>query len=803
MLLELHRATAIEDADHLPQTVPGSDIVTGTYAEGYGIEAAADTESGNDRADGQVVASEADETVEQGKTADGSLFESAIALATNAYAPPAAPERRGRKLARKVVALVVAGLAVAGCTGKAETSLAEEKAPIAATKVTEGTVRPFDAMVQERVVASDLLSKARHDTGPSDALGKYLESRDPAGRERLADIILAAEKDEAADLIDTAPAGYGKEEELQAKLAGIDDPEAAAAATTAMEYRRAKQIIDSSIGYSSDKPSPEQARAELDAMNPDVGEAARAAYDANLAKQTVEKAGLSYDGLSVAEAEAQLAQVADRQVAAVARTAMKLQTEYRNGGSDYETLVASNEAQGNLREIVSAADDPFSDARDGLDKQAKEFDKQVENAVDASEGILGGMLAEHADGLQSRIVEGPNMLAIDKAKTIDFSTVTGGEMIPNDTALFSGGGESANKDLRQFAEIYVEGGEMKFRVVPDSGLTPEAEDALRQVVGSLSPFLAEAYKRGVVNGIHFVSSESFNGNYSHSRDSYIFLPKGEKTVDALQLVISHEIIGHALTHEGFLAPTQDEAAELERACTAVRTTVYDRLEQDLQLMPDKLDAAIADAPAEYAPIFTELKRIIDEGQLAETMTYGQSTEGHEQTTLNDCLSKNMAEIVEQIAIMKGVKAPEGGKDISVTLHENVRAYNELAIKWADTRNTYGIYHYMNESAHVEGFELDESYMGHTDDNAKEMMASLINLAILKRADLVKSLRDMPDNERDAAMMGLSVSLRFAAKNGSDDASEYFKWLEQSIETEVRDVEVHYGYDVENVVASGR
>ncbi len=80
----------------------------------------------------------------------------------------------------------------------------------------------------------------------------------------------------------------------------------------------------------------------------------------------------------------------------------------------------------------------------------------------------------------------------------------------------------------------------------------------------------------------------------------------------------------------------------------------------------------------------------------------------------------------------------------------------------------------------------EKYEGHTQDNAYELAASLINVSLNRRVNIINSIRSMSVTDREAALEGISASLHTVGANTPPDVKKYFESVLQDIVAKVNE-----------------
>lgn len=694
----------------------------------------------------------------------------------------------------RVVALAVSALALAACTSKG----ADAEPSDTANQVRDAVVRQIDADVQARVEANAELLDVIGAPSRAGEFQEYLEGQPADDQAKMADleqvVELAKGSDVVADILDDSET----EEELAAEKAEVANPHIQRLVEKAEDYKEAEDILDGPEGVVLAEPEEYPAlKAELAQVEKSTRDKAMSSLEGHFALDVVEKVG--YGNLSQAQALKMIGFIRDKglrdQVAKTIEMVAKDQAAQADyDGDSYRYYDEAEELRDALEDRVEAADKAMDGLKDGITAEAGKLTEKIEDIYDASEAKVEATLAQNASGLEplpinTDTVKQPS----DPTQSIDFSSLKISEMIPNDAKPFVDHDKNdimREDKLPQFAEVYVENGVMKFRVAEDSGLAPQSQQAMEQVLDNLSPLVVEAFRAGKLNGIHFVmvdSEDQFNGSYGPSRDAYVLVPKTHMTVQALQLVVSHEVIGHGLTEDAITQAEDgsEDAQAISRVCSAVRSTVHKRLETSLELSSDRLDALAAVVDPGYQVTLLELKRIVQHGGLLhKELTEDLGVEKYAGARFNDCIGMSLQGALNDVAYSAGVKLPEG--QTFSEMYGALPQYEDLLSVWNTAVNTNTIYGYLNESNYTDNLNAYEAGMGHSDDNVSELTASVVNVAIHYPDQMVDTVLGLPAPEQAGTVAALRLAMTLAGKDASPEAQAFFEERFQHIVNEVSD-----------------
>lgn len=711
---------------------------------------------------------------------------------TVAYAEPAsyyprdlsdmmvAAKDRVRQLPRgvRIAALAASALALAGCTDKG--------ADVAISKTSslprDAVVRQIDADIQARVEANDRLRDVVTNSYTADDLEDYLEAQPTDTQADLADVAQAIDYAKGDNLVRNIIYGDDTPEELAAQQAEITNPRSQELAQRAEGYREAEETLETSDGVADLEEYP-TIKVELAQVEQSIRARAMASLEGHFALDVVEKVG--YGELSQEQALKMIGFIQDKGLRDQVAEAIKLvvkdeaaQEDY--DGDSYRYYDKAQAMRDQLRERVEAADKAMEGWKKGIVDEADKLAEEVREIYDASEEKIEQALIQNASGLESLPITNDTIkLPADPTQNIDFSTLKITEMIPNDAKLsvqYQENDIMTQDKLPQFAEVYVESGVMKFRVAEGSGLAPQSEQAMQQVIDNVSPLIVEAFKSGQLNGLHFVmvdNEHQFNGSYGPSRDAYVLVPKTHMTAQALQLVIGHEVIGHGLTEANIEQADMgsEDAQAIDRVCSAVRSTVHKQLELSLDLSTDKIDALATVVDPTYQAALMELKNIIRQGGLRKALSESLGQE-HASAVFNDCIATDIDSALIKIAAGVSVKFPEG-----TSLRETygqTPEYQELAKIWNQAVAKNNIYAYLNESYYTDVLNDYEDKMGHSGDRVNELAASVINITIHYPDQMVQTILGLQAPEQASAVASLRLSMTLAGKGVSPGAKAFFE-----------------------------
>jgi hypothetical protein len=257
----------------------------------------------------------------------------------------------------------------------------------------------------------------------------------------------------------------------------------------------------------------------------------------------------------------------------------------------------------------------------------------------------------------------------------------------------------------------------------------------------------------------------------------MMLPKDNTTsMDQLRSALVHETV-HALTRSAFSGnvPLNPEESQMVRdACTAVRGSAYNAAESDLKYMhADVLPGLRAAVKPEHQPIIDALAQGIETGNLDSLLAgrYGESDQG----IVNDCLPTSGIGVLYDIAQTAGLEVQYS--DLTYLQEED--AYQTFAVSLYEAEKLYAVYDKLNESSFVITESTTKGYMGHSEDDAAELVASVADAAISYTEKFGEAIKRMDDADSAAALKALHMSLALIA-NRHPELQAYLQDVEARV-----------------------
>lgn len=330
----------------------------------------------------------------------------------------------------------------------------------------------------------------------------------------------------------------------------------------------------------------------------------------------------------------------------------------------------------------------------------------------------------------------------------------------------------------EFGEIYAENGMPVIKFADGIGVSNEAIEQLKALTEDVMPMIASGMQKGDIAAIRFVHNNEGYNPYFHpyTREIHMVVPTDDSmSEDQFRTGLVHELT-HALVASAFSIEgqvTDAEAAQVKNACRALSTQAYDLFETTIRNSSSLMEDVIATAQTENdRKIFLEIKKIFDEGNVAEIME-------DESLSKADFLAKdlewtmcaadrnNFGSLVNIAALKAGVddwyKASGDLVDRYVRDYKDSSGnkaqstYSEIIGLWIDATEKYSLWSKLNESAYVDTESWIKEYLGHSADNATEMMATITDVTLHKPEQIVEMMKGLNPTDREAVKSSILAS----------------------------------------------
>lgn len=327
----------------------------------------------------------------------------------------------------------------------------------------------------------------------------------------------------------------------------------------------------------------------------------------------------------------------------------------------------------------------------------------------------------------------------------------------------------------EFAQIYMEDGQIKLKVHEGANLSEDAERQIRAVMKHAEPLLQAGFASGdlslvrlaVPRGIIAKDDITHEGSYDpQTREELIGLPQNNNTsVDLLALTFVHES-AHALVRSAYSLEqvTPEMGANVAKACTALKDAAYNRVESSLQTYPERLQGLMAQAHPEHQVVIQKLIDAVASGTFEKLIFDPNAEQGEDSEygmVLNNCTDFSFFNALVTAADQAGVVRGANTFDYLSQSEE----FSKFMDEWNFTMGFGSIYKKLNESNFVDTVSEIKEYVGHSEENATEAMATITDDALNYTEQLkVAMAEDMNDEERAATIQTLRATVDIIVAN---------------------------------------
>lgn len=651
---------------------------------------------------------------------------------------------------RLALAGLVLCVAACGAGGNGEEGAQSHEAGIEASALEQPS--PTDPLLEDLQIRTGLTRSLRRSSGLGvEEAREQLSALDPEDREQVADLARIITGQETVNIIEGAENPYDAItlEDARNQASALSDEFFRTAATTAIDNAQASQIVRD-LEYEDDAAKFTEGREALLALPPSPQrDLSLRLVDIHEARRIFSQARFGYN-YPREQALSEAANISDPALRERLTAGIEAGIAYR---TTYDSDLASTllEIDTNLLRTLNDLNAQRRESENSTTNPKVAIEDFVRSELQASDQRVTEMIKQ-----QNQLPELEAVIALEALSNpqelFDLTDVQGTKLIRDAYELLD---NPEAEPLEQFAEIYVENGELVLKVQEDTNLTETGVQQLRDLLDRLKPLLAAGFGNGDISSIHFVASADYNPYYLPStREIYMILPTDDSTsLDQLHSGLIHEAV-HALTRSAFAAGAEvapDELANLAAACNSLRNSALDSV--SLSFQPEDLSAVRDLARPEHQAIFDVLIQL-DESYTLPSILQETSMTQYAGMYFNNCYGFNLADLIMYAAGQAGNSELEW-EDLSY-LTDN-EAFSNLAQKWYDAMHFYAIYNDLNESAFVDTDYLFSDYLGHSQDNASEMVASVANAAVSFTPEFIEMTSGMTPRDKMATIQSLQIS----------------------------------------------
>lgn len=423
------------------------------------------------------------------------------------------------------------------------------------------------------------------------------------------------------------------------------------------------------------------------------------------------------------------------------------------------------------------ADDAHSaiSAKDQLDALNKDAVEVWQEYQDASEGVSTEMHAI-ASGLDAKFdatieqfiqthnsIE-PTLLVdtvppelSDRGALIDLTGIQGSKEYYNfDTTL-----DGKEKIPGQFGEVYSAEGGVQLRLFEDSNISPDARNQFERLIRDVEPLLNAAFANGDLVAVRLALGESFDPYYLPTlREVHMVLSAdGTLSEDQFRSILVHETV-HALVSSAFRTEqtvTDQEALWVKNACSVLGAEAYAQYAEGLQLEGESLGNLIESSSGETKRAFELLQDAVVQKQLGEIVEQSLLMYA-DQKDLDStaCAENTFGDVMVLLMQADGIEdAATKYKAFSQVLFET-DDFKALLNVWIESIHKYSLFKKLNESSFVETDSSMKEYLGHSRDNANEMIATVTNVSLSYPEELKQLMSSLDQLEQMAVLRGIGA-----------------------------------------------
>ncbi len=540
---------------------------------------------------------------------------------------------------------------------------------------------------------------------------------------------------------------------------GTDQVKAHAIAAVDKKYAQ-KTLSNYRVGIDTPTSREKLNKAAAQITDPAIKKNLFYAADQRLAIETIND--LVFDDITVDQAQTTAAQITDPVLQERVKNAIKnfdpaaiysYHTKQVADEIDTESHNFENEQfselSGEFGKDQQAAKDVVTTLRD-----------DNRRASEVAEIAFNQVMAE-STGVQTPPAEPTLQQPPDPYEKLDLK----GLVATQEMADPSGIVDSEQKDnvLHQFGEVRVVNGQPVV-TFQENGVPEKLQQQFRQAFQRTDSVLRAAFASGNVSVVRLTLEDSFNGYYSSATREEVFQfdPDDTLTADQVDGLVVHES-NHGLMRNYFrgLEVTPEEHKALATACFNLQTLAYNSIQDSLSLFPELLQNLRAAAKPEHRAIIDTLAQSISNKTLAADLQYDLTS--YETTSSNKCnYSGNPWGII--LDSKSKTKSAEniGNDDLDYLIktdaftafYSRVQAKIEYASIFDDV---------INESNYSKTSSYVKDSLGHGEDNANELFASLLNAAMRNEKELMDGLAKLPANESEMVRQALRIAVQSAAK----------------------------------------
>ena len=607
--------------------------------------------------------------------------------------------------------------------------------------------------------------------------------------QRPQEISTAVDLADASDAVTKTSAYTWKPSQARHEIEDIANPDAKTPATKAIDILDASQTAS---GLSAYTIKPEEARKEIESIaDATIRQQADKVVDSIIASHTVTGVKIlsvkpdealqainlikdpairdqaqkgvvaqiilqgvrSYDAKVLADAQTQLAGITDLDLRRIAEDALKQRIQ--GNGPTFQTSELSrfaDKTQSGLSRNSTSEIAQLLDQKSQVSQITKKLRDDMYDQLKLSSKAIQIMVHDH-NNLSADVVKPLSISTLpDPGASVDLSTAKGTKKVldlghlqdmPTDV-----------KEIDQFAEFFVEDGTLQLRFEANNGLKPEAMGQITGLMNELGPLFYAGFASGDLLSVRFIVGDEYNPYYlPTAREIHVILPKDASTsIDQLRSGLVHEET-HALTRRAFSSDADikpEEVSKLVKACETIRATAYNAAEARFRTMPEILGNLRAQAHSEDQQVIDFIIQKAQQGTLDQFLKnrFGQYSDEY----ANDCLERDLKSVIDDAAYQLRIDPNR------LSYLKDTDPYKKAAGQWYVVQRYYSVFDKINESNLVTTNYVDKDTLGHSEENVKELVGSILDDAISWPQQFGQVLRMMSPEDKDAAIQAFQMSV---------------------------------------------
>ena len=380
----------------------------------------------------------------------------------------------------------------------------------------------------------------------------------------------------------------------------------------------------------------------------------------------------------------------------------------------------------------------------------------------------------------------------DPGKPIDLSSVLGVKTYQ----------ASAEQGLyeQEFGEVRAMNGKLELAIHDGSKISHEAEEQLRRLTEDALPLLESAFGNGDLISIRFVAGDYFDPYFDPtSHEVHMILPQDNSTSEEqFRQALVHEVI-HALVSSVYdqkRQVTDEESLLVKNACTSLAAQSLEYFNQSMDVYPEILDNLISSAQTEQDRIiFTSLKKIIVEDEILSILQEGTGSIyewNQKDVGVTDCGGDvvNFRTVLNAaIQDYDGLRVYDYNQKNVIIESIHARYFNvdekiidpnyyRLLTAWTESYNEYSLWKKLNESAYVDTKYYLKDYLGHSDDNSTELMASLGDVSLNNASEIKMMMLGLNESDRKTVYDAIDATYTIISNRHPSLSSFLQTWKKQ-------------------------